>query len=49
MDLGNTINEYNTSDDPDEIAIFRDWMIVGNDLRSAFEDERKTSTIVSKT
>ena len=49
MDLGNTLNEYNTSDAPDKIATFRDWTIVGNDLRSAFGDERKTSTTVSKT
>lgn len=35
LDFGNTLNEYNTSDEPDDIALRRDWMLVGSDLRDA--------------
>lgn len=49
IDLGNTLGEYNTSETPDEIAISRDWTIVGNDLRTALESEGKTSATESKT
>jgi hypothetical protein len=28
---------YNTSDDPDEIAIASDWLMVGQDIRDALE------------
>lgn len=37
MDFGNTLNEYNDSPEPDEIALHLDWLSVGNNLRQAMK------------
>ena len=45
LDFGGTLNEYNTSSSPeqaDTLALWSDWLAVGDDLRwafNAFEDE----------
>lgn len=48
LDLGNTLNEYNRSDSPeeaDERALRADWEAIGGDFRSAMhlfaEDPRR--------
>lgn len=41
MDFSNTLNQYNGSTTPeiaDNIAIFHDWLAVGNDLRKSMKD-----------
>ncbi len=38
LDIGNTLNQYNTSpteDMADEAALRMDWIMVGNDIRNA--------------
>lgn len=35
LNLGGVGHQYNTSDNPDEIAISHDWHMVGQDLRGA--------------
>ncbi len=35
IDLGNTLSEYNYSNNPDEIALYMDWAVIGNDIRKA--------------
>ncbi len=38
IDFGNTLQEYNTSlsnDQADTLALFADWLVVGDDLRNA--------------
>ena len=35
MDIGDTLNEYNASDDPDTIALLMDWLAVGQAMRQA--------------
>jgi len=35
IDFGNTLNEYNYSSAPDDIALRTDWLIVGDTLRRA--------------
>lgn len=37
-DFGNTLQEYNRTDDPDGIAIRQDWLRVGDALREALRD-----------
>lgn len=37
LDFGNTLNEYNNSSEPDEIALRLDWVCVGNNLRQALK------------
>lgn len=42
IDIGGTFDVYNTSDDPDRIAIKSDWLIVGRDIEEAiscYEDD----------
>lgn len=43
LDFGNTLEEYNYSSDPDIIAIYIDWKIVGNGLREAMRDFKNES------
>lgn len=41
VDFGGFLNEYNTSNTPDEAdfrAIAADWQVVGDDLRAAMRD-----------
>ena len=35
MDIGDTLNSYNTSDDPDTVALMMDWLAVGQAMRGA--------------
>lgn len=35
MDIGSTLNEYNSSGDPDTIALLMDWLVVGQAMRQA--------------
>jgi hypothetical protein len=37
LNLNGRIYDYNASEDPDEIAIASDWLIVGQDIRDALE------------
>ncbi len=42
IDLGGTFDVYNTSDDPDRLAMESDWSVVGKDIEEAIlrhEDE----------
>jgi hypothetical protein len=51
--IGGHLYQYNTSDNPDEIAIANDWLMVGQDIHDAMAeadaegiaacDERKTN------
>ena len=39
MDFGGTLDEYNTANSPqqaDTLALWSDWLAVGDDLRAAF-------------
>ncbi len=38
FDFGNFMNEYNTADDPDSIAIASDWRAIGLDIQYAIEE-----------
>ncbi|MDY6785229.1 MAG: hypothetical protein SW833_22230 [Cyanobacteriota bacterium] len=33
LDIGGTLSEYNTSEQADALAIYSDWLVVGDDLR----------------
>ncbi|TSC83528.1 MAG: hypothetical protein G01um101417_511 [Parcubacteria group bacterium Gr01-1014_17] len=35
LDIGGTLQRYNTEHDPDAIAIKNDWRAVGDDLKSS--------------
>jgi hypothetical protein len=44
LDLGNTLTEYNSHANPDEVALRMDWACVGQSIREAlalYEQERK--------
>lgn len=41
INLGGNLYEYNTSDDPDVIALENDWHMVGQDIRDALEKAKK--------
>lgn len=40
VNLGGQLYKYNTSDNPDEIAIANDWRMVGRDIRSALDQAK---------
>lgn len=47
LDFGDTLNEYNTALSPeqaDAIALYLDWLAVGNDLRGAAQAVSPTVT-----
>ena len=44
MDIGGTLNEYNSSGDPDTIALLMDWLVVGQAMRQAI-DEHETAEV----
>ncbi len=37
INVGGQLYDYNTSDNPDAIAIANDWRIIGNDIRVALD------------
>src|SRR5258706_2402627 len=37
LNVGGQFHEYNESNNPDDIAIATDWLIVGQDIRDALE------------
>jgi hypothetical protein len=37
LNIGGRFHEYNTSENPDQIAIASDWEMIGQDLRDALE------------
>ena len=37
-DMGDTLNEYNASENPDAVALMGDWFVVGQAMRQAMED-----------
>jgi len=37
LDIGGRFYEYNNSENPDEIAIASDWLMVGQDIRDALD------------
>jgi len=45
--MGSVVNlrghlfEYNSSDDPDQLAIAQDWQMVGQDIRDALKKAEK--------
>ena len=44
MDIGSTLNEYNSSGDPDTTALLMDWLVVGQTMRQSI-NEYETSEI----
>ncbi len=38
LSVGGGLYSYNTSEDPDGIAIANDWLVVGQDIRDAMEE-----------
>ena len=48
LNIGGEFQEYNTSNNPDNIAIATDWLMIGQDMRDALEraetEARPTST-----
>ena len=50
IDFGNTLSEYNTSEEPDEVALRMDWMSVGSHLHEAMKhcaQEMETESVLS--
>lgn len=41
MDFGNTLSEYNRTENPDFNAFLADWSAIGFDLESAITDYRE--------
>lgn len=39
LDMAGSFDRYNSSDDPDSLAIASDWYVIGGDLRAALEQE----------
>lgn len=43
MDFGDSLSEFNRSENPDRLAAICDWMSVYNDLRASYVRERLKS------
>lgn len=41
VNLRGHLYDYNSSDDPDELAIAQDWQMVGQDMRDALKKAEK--------
>lgn len=41
VNLRGHLYDYNSSDDPDELAIAQDWQMVGQDMRDALKKAKK--------
>jgi hypothetical protein len=49
VNLRGHLYDYNSSDDPDQLAIAQDWQIVGQDMRDALKKaEREFEPITHK-
>ena len=45
IDFGNTLDEYNTSFSPDEIALLMDWAVVGAAIHDAMATFAKSERL----
>ncbi len=44
VDVGDTLNGYNASDDPDTVALMMDWLAVGQAMRRAIGEFEASET-----